>query len=111
MPKLLCSVNECRHNISNYCAKDKIDVGDWFVSRESKIECKDYAEGSKVYTSEFAAELIQSFKKDNNTNVECKAGDCNHNCNFVCEAKEITIVPTISVSCNTRCADYCPKNK
>lgn len=106
MPKLYCKASNCRHNIADYCAREQIDIGAWFVSKDEKIECKNYSEGTKDYTSEFADDLIRSFKKDNNTVIDCKAMGCNHNCGSVCLAKEVLIEPCAAKECSTKCASF-----
>lgn len=86
MPKLKCEALKCIYNCNKYCAKSVIRVNN---DSDSK-KCESYSEKNyeaKDYKTEFAdMNCGNQF-----VSIECKAKECDYNCNGMCVSENVKI--------------------
>ncbi len=102
MPRLDCSVMNCRYNQDHGCVRDNISVGGAMAKSSSETCCDSFEEKSgDSFTNSFREPSLK-------VNIRCEAKNCMHNDNCSCHAQSIDVGGSNACKCEqTVCGTFC----
>lgn len=102
MQKITCDVNNCSHNSSGSCYADRVNIGGDGASVEKETCCGSFLD-SRLYSN-----LTNCSSCGNNeTALVCKAVECTHNKNQLCNLDTIQVSGGPSnIYTETYCASF-----
>ncbi len=104
MPKLDCSVVNCRYNEDYGCVRSNISVGGASAQNSSETRCDSFEERRGDYARNSTAGPSARL------NVRCEAKKCVHNDNCTCEAEKIDVAGANACRCgDTLCGTFYQK--
>lgn len=114
--KLSCSAANCVNNVNGLCSANTIEVDGPRAQTSSGTECNTFAQkGFKnavmnLTNMNLPGEIRQIFSKDSvemNPSIKCRAVNCIHNINEICNAKSVMIYgPGARSSDDTECQTF-----
>lgn len=101
MPRLECSVTNCRYNQEHGCIRDNISVGGAGARKTSETSCDSFEERrGDSFTNSFSEPSMY-------TNIRCEAKKCVHNDDCSCKADHIGVEGTNACRCEqTGCGTF-----
>lgn len=86
MPKLKCDALKCIYNCERFCAKSVIHVND---DSDAK-KCESFND-KEFERSDYKTEFSKIDCGNQFVSIECKAKNCDYNCNGVCVSENVKI--------------------
>ncbi|MCI8891652.1 MAG: DUF1540 domain-containing protein [Eubacterium sp.] len=104
MPRLECSVTNCRYNKEHGCIRENISVGGAGASSTSETCCDSFEERR-------GDSFMNSVKEPSErVNIRCEAKKCVHNDDCSCQADGIDVGGSNACRCEqTACGTFCRK--
>ena len=101
MPRLECSVTNCRYNKEHGCIRENISVGGAGASSTSETCCDSFEERKGDSYSNVTGEASPT------STIDCKATDCTYNNECKCHAGKISVEGSSACHCDqTECATF-----
>lgn len=101
MPRLDCTVSNCRYNQDYGCIRNNISVGGAGADKTSETCCDSFVEKrGDSFTNSFSEPSL-------NTNIRCEAKKCVHNDDCSCRADRIGVEGSNACRCEqTDCGTF-----